>query len=190
MISIITPTEEKEKVLSNDIGENTIVERLSMDDQTEHEYYDEFSFRNNIIWINVLTKTTTDSGSRALLANIDWLCKYLKACNLPQPNICIAGEMKIQATVIIPANVKECILGGTVTMKGMVNPIVDIVGSKVKTQWEIYTKESLEMTHNTDDVTLIKVNNEFDAKYVFVMTLSKILKTDIFKNILDETINI
>lgn len=157
------------------------------DDYLESGYFDEISYRKNLIWLNTM-KTAVLSEVTPIFTNFEWLCKYLKGCNLPQPSLCNYKQYHMMATIVLPNE--------TMTLQAVpeTRDVVDKNDGVAKKElfryrWEISTNCQFRLTHVTDDNTMIKLYNMWDVKFMVVFTLSKLLKSDIFKTIQEETFN-
>lgn len=157
------------------------------EDDLKSDYFDEISYRKNLMWIDNM-KTAVLSEVTSIFTNFEWLCKYLKGCNLPQPSLCNYKQYHMMATIMLPND--------TMTLQAIpeTRDIVDKndgVGKKelFRYRWEISTNCQFRLTHVTDDNTLIKLYNMWDVKFTIILTLSKLLKSDIFKTIQEEAFN-
>ena len=157
------------------------------DNELEFDYFDEISYRKNLKWIDSMTKLVVSDITSAF-SNFEWLCKYLKGCNLPQPALCNYKQYHMMATIMLPNE--------TMTLQAIpeTRDIVDKKDGLAKKElfryrWEISTNCQFHLTHVTDDNTLIKLYNMWDVKFMVVFTLSKLLKSDIFKTIQKEAFN-
>ena len=156
-------------------------------DVLNSDYFDEISYRKNLMWLDTM-KTAVLSEVTSIFTNFEWLCKYLKGCNLPQPALCNYKQYHMMATIVLPNE--------TMTLQAIpeTKDIVDKNDGVAKKElfryrWEISTNCQFRLTHVTDDSTLIKLYNMWDVKFMIIFTLSKLLKSDIFKAIQEEAFN-